>query len=183
MDIRTNSPAIFYFGQIFAFCMLTVNKNVLEWFLLITCKELTLTRSTNLFSRNHLACFLWRREGRQMSNTEQLLYQNDKSSHQRCSIKKAVLNNFAIFIGKHLCWSIYLIKLHTLMYTYFEEHLRTAASELTLGSDCLGLCFLKRHFTMLYCYPIVLLLYYIYYYIIFYFATFLKWIKFLLKQL
>ena len=25
--------------------------------------------------------------------------------------------------------------------TYFEEHMRTAASELTLGSDCLGLSF------------------------------------------
>ena len=25
--------------------------------------------------------------------------------------------------------------------TYFEEHLRTAASEVTLGSDCLGLSF------------------------------------------
>ena len=25
--------------------------------------------------------------------------------------------------------------------TYFEEHLRTAASELTLRSDCLDLCF------------------------------------------
>ena len=25
--------------------------------------------------------------------------------------------------------------------TYFEEHLRTAASEVTLGSDCLGLFF------------------------------------------
>ena len=34
-----------------------------------------------------------------------------RSSHLRCSIKKAVLNNFAIFTGKHLCWSLYLIKL------------------------------------------------------------------------
>ena len=25
--------------------------------------------------------------------------------------------------------------------TYFEEHLRTAASEVNLGSDCLGLSF------------------------------------------
>ena len=27
-----------------------------------------------------------------------------------CSIKKAVLKNFAIFTGKHLCWSLFLIK-------------------------------------------------------------------------
>ena len=26
-----------------------------------------------------------------------------KSSPQRCSVKKAVLKNFAIFTGKHLC--------------------------------------------------------------------------------
>ena len=34
-----------------------------------------------------------------------------KSSHRRCSIKKAVLKNFAIFTEKHLCWSLFLIKL------------------------------------------------------------------------
>ena len=34
-----------------------------------------------------------------------------RSSHQRCSIKKAVLKNFAIFTGIHLCRSLFLIKL------------------------------------------------------------------------
>ena len=34
-----------------------------------------------------------------------------RSSHQRCSIIKAVLKNFAIITGKHLCWSFFLIKL------------------------------------------------------------------------
>ena len=33
-----------------------------------------------------------------------------KSSHRRCSIKDDVLKNFAIFTGKHLCWSLFLIK-------------------------------------------------------------------------
>ena len=33
-----------------------------------------------------------------------------RSSHQRCSIKKAVLKNCSIFTGKHLCWSLFLIK-------------------------------------------------------------------------
>ena len=28
-----------------------------------------------------------------------------------CSVKKAVLKSFAIFTGKHLCWSHFLIKL------------------------------------------------------------------------
>ena len=47
-----------------------------------------------------------------------------RSSHRRCSIK-SVLKNFANFTGKHLCWSLFLLKLQA--YTYFEEHLRTAA--------------------------------------------------------
>ena len=35
--------------------------NVLEWFLLIMCKEPTLSRSTNLYSRNHPTLCLWLR--------------------------------------------------------------------------------------------------------------------------
>ena len=31
------------------------------------------------------------------------------SSQWRCSVKKGVLENFAIFIGKKLCWSLFLI--------------------------------------------------------------------------
>ena len=34
-----------------------------------------------------------------------------RNSHWRCSIKKAVLKNFAIFIGNNLSWSLLLIKL------------------------------------------------------------------------
>ena len=30
---------------------------------------------------------------------------------RRCSIMKAVLKNFADFKGKHLCWSLFLIKM------------------------------------------------------------------------
>ena len=32
------------------------------------------------------------------------------SSHQRCSVKKAVLRNFAKFTGKHLCQSLFFNK-------------------------------------------------------------------------
>ena len=46
--------------------------------------------------------------------------------------KNAVLKNFAIFTGKHLC--------EIFKNTCFEEHLHMAASELTLQSDCLELC-------------------------------------------
>ena len=34
-----------------------------------------------------------------------------RSSHQRHSVKKDALKNFVIFTGKHLCWSLLLIKL------------------------------------------------------------------------
>ena len=34
-----------------------------------------------------------------------------RSSHWRCSIKTDVLKNHEIFIGKQLCWSLFLIKL------------------------------------------------------------------------
>ena len=44
-----------------------------------------------------------------------------KSSHQRCSVKKGVLRNFAKFTGKHLCQSLFFNKV--------AEHLRTTASE------------------------------------------------------
>ena len=44
-----------------------------------------------------------------------------RSSHWGCSIKKGVLKNYTNFTGKHLSWSLFLIKLHTC----FEEHLRT----------------------------------------------------------
>ena len=43
---------VFHFEQVFLFCRL-VNKNVLEWFLLIICKGHTPTVSTNPFSRDH----------------------------------------------------------------------------------------------------------------------------------
>ena len=33
------------------------------------------------------------------------------SSHQRCSINKAVLENFALFTRKDLCWRVFLLKL------------------------------------------------------------------------
>ena len=73
-----------------------------------------------------------------------------RNSHQRCSIKKAVLKNFAIFTGIHLCWSLFLIKLQAyrpaillktdstkgffceyceiFKNTLFEKHLQTTTS-------------------------------------------------------
>ena len=62
-----------------------------------------------------------------------------RSSHQRCSLEKAVFKNFAIFTGKHLLESLFIkvalqrrcfpvnIAKFNFKSTYFEEHLRTAA--------------------------------------------------------
>ena len=38
------------------------------------------------------------------------LYASATSSHQRCSMKKGVLRNFAKFTGKHLCQSLFFNK-------------------------------------------------------------------------
>ena len=73
-----------------------------------------------------------------------------RSSHRRCSAKKVVLKNFAVFTRKRLYWSLFLIKLQAfrpatvlkstptqtfsceyceiLKSIYFEKHLWTAAS-------------------------------------------------------
>ena len=80
-----------------------------------------------------------------------------KSSHRRCSTQKAVLKSFAIFTGKHLCWSPFLIKLPALSRatllkrdsntaiflwilrifksTYFEEHVGTATSKFSVTAS------------------------------------------------
>ena len=74
-------------------------------------------------------------------------YRNFRSSHQRCSIIKGVLRNFAKFTGKHLCQSFFFNKKHFIKKeilaqvfscefceisknTFFTEHLRTTASEI-----------------------------------------------------
>ena len=54
-----------------------------------------------------------------------------KKQSSQVFYKNAVLKNFVMFMGKHLCEIIKNI--------YFEEHLRMAASELTLWSDHLEL--------------------------------------------
>ena len=86
-----------------------------------------------------------------------------RRSHRRCSMEKGVLKNFTIFTEKHLCRSLFLIKLKAslrpatllkkrlqhrcfpvmffceyceiLKNTYFVEHLRTAA--FALGTDAI----------------------------------------------
>ena len=42
-----------------------------------------------------------------------------KRSHRRCSVQRDVLNNLAIFTGKHLCWSLILWKTDTFHFEPF----------------------------------------------------------------
>ena len=58
-----------------------------------------------------------------------------RSSHQSCYIEKSVLKIFAKFTGKHLCQSLFLIKLQACLFekNYFTEHLRATAFESYIG--------------------------------------------------
>ena len=48
---------------------------------------------------------------------------HSRSSHQRCSVKKGVLRNFAKFTGKHLCQSLFLINLQDAPATLLKKRL------------------------------------------------------------
>ena len=51
-----------------------------------------------------------------------------ESSHRRCSVKKTVLKDLAMFTGRHLCCSLLLIKLQSCR-PVLKKHLRTATSQ------------------------------------------------------
>ena len=44
---------------------------------------------------------------KQNCNSDKFKYLMFKSRHRRCSMKKCALRNFAKFIGKHLCQSLF----------------------------------------------------------------------------
>ena len=83
----------------------------MERFLLTICKEHTLTRSTTLFSRIHpILCFWMSAEAQYCTVTSS----NRQIQQMDLFCKKAILKNFTIFRGKHLGWSLFLIKSPTL---------------------------------------------------------------------
>ena len=114
------------------FCPVIVN-NYLCNFL---CKFMIKVKST------------WRCKIKDQTLQMTLLYcgRTVRSSHQRCSIKKVVFLNFAIFTGKHQCWGLFLLKSQALLFkrdsntnvscgyckifktTCFEKHLQKATS-------------------------------------------------------
>ena len=66
----------------------------------------------------------------------------DRSSHQRCSVKKGVLKNFEKFTGKHLCQSLFLR--HRRFPANFAKFLRT----LFLTEDLWMTASKKAHYKM-----------------------------------
>ena len=52
-----------------------------------------------------------------------------KSSHRRCSIKKSLLRNFAVFTGKHLCQSLFFNNVADLFFIK-QETLKQAFSHI-----------------------------------------------------
>ena len=87
------------------------NKNVLGWFLQIISKEYNLSRSANILSRNHTTSSLWlRKDAQYLLLTLWLEVQKQPFPGV---LQNNFLKNFAIFTRKHLCWSLFLIKLQT----------------------------------------------------------------------
>ena len=80
-----------------------------------------------------------------MPNTEQLLYQTDKSSHRSCSIKRLFLK-ISQYSQESTCIPVSFLTFlkrdpgkgsEIFTNTYFEECLRTLTSKLALESYCL----------------------------------------------
>ena len=68
----------------------------------------------------------------------------NKGSHKRCSIKKVVLNNFAIFTEKHLCWSLFLIDFNKkLQRKYLHVNIAKVLRTPILNNICLRLLLKK----------------------------------------
>ena len=63
-----------------------------------------------------------------------------RSSHQRCSVKKGVLRNFEKFTEKHLCQSLFLIKLHRCLPVNYSKFVRTPFLQTTSKLLLLEMC-------------------------------------------
>ena len=109
---RIALDTVFHFEQVFFFCSL-LNKNVLEWFLIIICKGHTLTISTNPFSRNHPTLFF--DEGEKVGRCPILnsYFTKLTKTANEDVLKKTILKNFSISTRKHLYQSLVFIKLQT----------------------------------------------------------------------
>ena len=89
---QTARAALLYFRQVFVFCRLIINKNVLEWFLLIMCEEHT---------RTELFLFKKRRSADGQYGTA--TFSNWQKQPLEVFHKKAAFISFAKLTGKYLC--------------------------------------------------------------------------------
>ena len=70
----------------------------------------------------------------------------NRSSHQRCSLEEPVLIKLAIFAGKHLCWSLFLIKCRSeVLFSYEHLFWRTSLN----GFFCLRFCWANCDISLL----------------------------------
>ena len=85
-----------------------------------------------------------------------------RSSHQRCSIKKAILKRFVIFTGKHLCRGLFFLKVaghqscnfikKRLQCRYYLADIRNLEEEqfwrALANGYIVGKCFVRTFFTL-----------------------------------
>ena len=69
-----------------------------------------------------------------VSQTKKCL--NSRSSHQSCSLEKTVLKNFAIFTGKHLCWTAFNFLKKWLQHRCFPVNIAKFLRTLILMKIC-----------------------------------------------
>ena len=115
-----------------SFNKVTVNLvAMLKWYCIISVCYLVKWRRPKTIRRLAFGIFFWRfslslflssqcfflrlchRPWRNIDERVQLIIECNivVSSHRRCSVKKGASKNFANFPMKHLCWSLFLIKL------------------------------------------------------------------------
>ena len=73
--------------------------------------EYSLPRNANLRSTVQVYFFLGSINFQCMFSLVYTAYCQKQPSEQRCSVKKGVLKDFVNFMGKHQCWSLFLITL------------------------------------------------------------------------
>ena len=79
-----------------------------------------------------------------------------RSSHWKCSIKKAILKHFVIFTGKHLCWGLFLNKVaghkacnfikKRLQHRYFLVNIGKSVRRPNANGCIFGKCFVRKFF-------------------------------------
>ena len=64
----------------------------------------------SLENRKPLVFWCFQGEKKEILGRKEINLVNSRISHQRCSLRKGVLRNFAKFTGKHLCQSLFFKK-------------------------------------------------------------------------